>query len=60
MRWMGHVARIWERRGVYRNLVGKPEGKGPIGDPGLDERIILRWIVYYIPTYAQISTINLY
>jgi hypothetical protein len=34
--------------------------KGQFGDPGLDERIILRWTVYYIPTYAQVSTINLY
>ena len=27
MRWVGHVARMGERRGVYRDLVGKPEGK---------------------------------
>jgi len=27
MRWEGHVARMGERRGVYRVLVGKPEGK---------------------------------
>jgi len=26
MRWVGHVARMGERRGVYRVLVGKPEG----------------------------------
>jgi len=32
-----------ERRGVYRVLVGKPEGKRPLGDPGVDGRIILRW-----------------
>jgi hypothetical protein len=30
--------------GVYRVLVGKPEGRRPLGDPGLDGRIILRWI----------------
>jgi hypothetical protein len=29
---------------VYRVLVGKPEGKRPLGDPGVDGRIILRWI----------------
>jgi hypothetical protein len=29
MRWVGHVARMWERRGIYRVLVGKPEGKRP-------------------------------
>jgi hypothetical protein len=33
MRWAGHVARIWERRGVYGVLVGKPEGKRPLGRP---------------------------
>jgi len=31
---VGHVARIGERRGVYRVLVGKPEGKRPLGRPG--------------------------
>jgi hypothetical protein len=33
-----------ERRGVYRVLVGKTEGKRPLGRKGLDGRIILRWI----------------
>ena len=33
MRWAGQVAPIGERRGVYRVLVGKPEGKGPLGRP---------------------------
>jgi hypothetical protein len=32
-----------ERKGVYRVLVGKPEGKRPLGKPGVDGRIILRW-----------------
>jgi hypothetical protein len=31
MRWAGHVARIGEGRGAYRVLVGKPEGRGPLG-----------------------------
>jgi len=31
MRWAGHVAGIGEGRGVYRVLVGKPEGKRPLG-----------------------------
>jgi hypothetical protein len=44
MRWAGHVARMGEGRGVYRVLVGKPEGKRPLGrDPGVDGRIILGW-----------------
>ena len=33
MRWAGHVARMAERRGVYRFLVEKPEGKRPLGRP---------------------------
>ena len=33
MRWVGHVARMGKRRGVYRVLVGKPEGKRPLGRP---------------------------
>jgi len=37
MRWAGHVARVVERRDVYRVLVGKPEGKRPLG------RHRLRW-----------------
>ena len=31
MRWEGHVARMGERRGVYRVLMRKPEGKRPLG-----------------------------
>jgi len=37
IRWTGHVARLEERRGVYRVLVGKPEGKRPLG------RLRRRW-----------------
>jgi hypothetical protein len=33
MRWAGHVARMGEKRNVYRLLVGKPEGKKPLGRP---------------------------
>jgi hypothetical protein len=44
MRWVGHVAQMGEGRGLYRVLVGKPEGKRPRGDPGVDWRILLRWI----------------
>ena len=33
MRWAGHVARMGEERGVYRVLVGKPEGKRQLGRP---------------------------
>ena len=33
MGWAGYVARMGEERGVYRVLVGKPEGKRPLGRP---------------------------
>jgi len=33
MRWAGHVARMVQERGVHRVLVGKPEGKRPLGRP---------------------------
>jgi hypothetical protein len=33
MRWAGHVARIEEKMNVYRLLVGKPDGKRPLGRP---------------------------
>jgi hypothetical protein len=39
MRWAGHVARMREKRNVYRILVGKPEGKRPLGRPRR------RWVV---------------
>jgi hypothetical protein len=37
MRWAGHVAQMREKRNSYRILVGKPEGKRPLGKP------IRRW-----------------
>jgi hypothetical protein len=33
MRWAGHMALMGEKRNVYRLLVGKPEGKRPLGRP---------------------------
>jgi len=35
MRWAGQVARMWEGRGVYRVLVGKPEGKRRIWEENI-------------------------
>ena len=43
MRWAAHIARMGDRRGVYRVLVRKPERKRIRGRPGVDGRI-LRWI----------------
>jgi hypothetical protein len=33
LRLAGHIAHMGERRGAYRNLVGEPEGRRPIGKP---------------------------
>jgi hypothetical protein len=33
MRWAGHVARLGETRNAFRILVGRPEGKTPLGRP---------------------------
>jgi hypothetical protein len=38
MRWAGHVALMGEKRNAYRLLVGKPEGKRPLG------RLGRRWV----------------
>jgi hypothetical protein len=43
MRWAGHVTRMGEGRGVYRILVGRPEGKNNWEELGVGGRIILRW-----------------
>jgi hypothetical protein len=40
MRWMGQVALVGDRRGIYRFLVGTPEGKKSLG------RSRLRWKDY--------------
>jgi hypothetical protein len=44
MRWAGHVARMGKKRGAYRILMGILEGRHHLGDPGVDGRIILKWI----------------
>jgi hypothetical protein len=33
MRWAGYIARVGEKRNAYRLLVGRPEGKRPLGRP---------------------------
>ena len=38
MRWAGHMARVGEESGVYRVLLGNPEGRGPLGRPSY------RWV----------------
>ena len=44
MRWVGHVARMGERICAERILVGKVRERDHSEDPGIDGRIIFRWI----------------
>jgi hypothetical protein len=45
MRLVGHVARVEEMKNAYKILVGKPEGKRQLGRQGIDERMILKWVL---------------
>jgi hypothetical protein len=45
MRWVGHVARMGEERNVYRVLMGKPEGKRPLGRPRRRWEDGIKWIL---------------
>jgi len=44
MRWAEHVVRMEERRGAYKFLVRKHEGKRQLVRPSVDARLILRWV----------------
>jgi hypothetical protein len=44
MRWAGHAARMGEKRSAYRILMGKPEGRRPLGRPRC-RWTILKWIL---------------
>jgi hypothetical protein len=45
MRWAGHVACMGEVRGAYNILVGRPEGRRPLGRPRRRWETTLRWIL---------------
>ena len=45
LRWAGHVSPTGKRKGVYRVLVGKIGGGDHMKDPGVDGRMILKWIL---------------
>jgi hypothetical protein len=44
-RWAVHVARMGEERNVYKGLMGRPEGKRPLEDQGVDGRMGSEWIL---------------
>jgi hypothetical protein len=54
MGWVGHVARMGKGRAVYRVLVGNMRERSQWGDPGVDGRIILRWL--FAKWYVGIRT----
>jgi hypothetical protein len=59
MRWVGHVARMGEGRGVYRVLTGKPKGKRPLGRPRRrwedNIKLDIREIVIYEANWIQLA-----
>jgi len=63
MRWAGHVARMWERRGLYRVLMGTVRERDHLEDPRVDGRIILIWVFRHCdisawtgPSWLRIGT----
>jgi hypothetical protein len=57
MRLVGHVARIGEGKGAYRILVGNQRERDHVEDPGIDGKIILRWIFRKLGGRAWIGLI---
>jgi hypothetical protein len=53
MSWTGHVAGTGKMRNVYKIVVGKPEGKKPFEDLGVDTGIILKWILGIHPAHDR-------
>ena len=63
MSWAEHVARMEERGSVYRGLLGKPEGKRPLGKPRLTLEDYIKmdlqevgWEMWTGPTWLRIRT----
>ena len=59
LRWAGHVARMEEGRSAFKILTGKPTGKGPLGDLGVDGRTILEWTLKRYVSMRGIGLIRL-
>jgi hypothetical protein len=56
IRWAGHVARMREKRNACRILVGKPEGKRPLGTPRNGWVDNIKWI---LKTYDGVARTGL-
>jgi hypothetical protein len=57
LRWAGHVARMGERRGIYRALKGNLREGDHLDDQGVNGRIILKWIFENLDKGAQTGSI---
>jgi hypothetical protein len=59
MRWAGHAARMGERKNAYTILVGKPEGKRPMGRPRRrwadNIKIYLREVEWYVRDWIDLA-----
>jgi hypothetical protein len=55
MRWVGHVARMGERRGVYRDLTGTLRERDHLEDSGILRWILRKWDVGAWTVYAEFS-----
>jgi hypothetical protein len=58
-RWAGHVARMGEERKLCRVLVGKPEGKRPLGRPRHRWRVGSEWIVGRLAVWNGFSWLRI-
>jgi hypothetical protein len=45
MNWAGHTQHMGGNKNAYKTLTGKSEGKRPLKELGIDERIILVWVL---------------
>jgi hypothetical protein len=56
MRWAGQVARMVEKRNAYRILVGKAEGKRPLGRP--KRRLVDNIVAYLLRLLLSNGSVN--
>jgi hypothetical protein len=61
MRWAGHVARMGEGKGMYRVLVGGPEGKRPLGRPRYrwEDNIQMMFRKWYMGVWTGLGRVRI-